>query len=85
MSYDERLRFALGIVLIVGVFVTIGALLYIDPEGYRDLVSYLITSVIGAGAIMVIQWHFGSSQGSNEKSKTLDKIASTSTTEGPKP
>jgi drug/metabolite transporter (DMT)-like permease len=73
----NRAQTILAAFLIFGVFAILAALFTFPiPEDNRDLLSYLISTVVGAGALTVINYAFGSSQGSADKAKTLDTIVS---------
>lgn len=69
------LRAGLAILLVAGVFGIIGALFVVPiPDENRDLISYLINTVVAAGAMLVINYVFGSSSGSAAKSKTIEEF-----------
>lgn len=67
-------RDVIGVLMLIIVFVWFFALLWIEiPEGNQKIVDIASGIIIGSGFVAVINFYFGSSKGSADKSKAMEE------------
>lgn len=76
MEGREGATFALACCVIAGVFFAFGMMLFFPvPEANRDVVNVVLGGLMTVGFAGVISYYFGSSQGSDQKNKTIETLA----------
>ena len=70
MKTNEIYKYALGTVIVAGFFITL--IFMIWDGSYKVEVNMIVGALIGA-FITVVGYSFGSSQGSSDKTKLLNK------------
>lgn len=67
-------RFILGAGMMLFSFTWFTLLLFIDvPEANREIISTASGFFLGTGLALILQYHFGSSQGSSDKTEMMAK------------
>ena len=74
MKAKEIISYVFSIVIIIATLTWFGMLFYVViPDANKSLIDTAAGVFLGSGWTQVLNWWFGSSKGSSDKSETISK------------